>query len=530
MTKRVVVCNICGTEIPVEPSENEALLEQLREEARQEAKAGQDAAVKTAVDAALEKARVKFFQQETKAAQERAASEKAVDDLRHKLDMAEQEKRAAVQNAVAEAEAEKARLSAELHHSKEASEMALREKSAQAAGQISALEAKYMQEEARVKAAAADEIADRDKQIAALVEREKAAGAEKELAVKSVQEQMAAELQKKEVDLLRVKSDLEAQIREAKLQGTMQKDRYEAALRLKEEELQRVKDFKAKLSTKALGESLEQYCQNQFNRIRTTAFPGATFEKDNNAATGSKGDFIYRESHEGLEIISIMFEMKTESDETASKHKNEDFLKELDKDRREKMCEYAVLVSTLEADNDFYNAGIQDLSYRYPKMFVVRPTQFIAIICLLRNAALNSLEYQKELARIKAQQLDLTNFEANMDAFKDAFGRNYKLASDRLRAAVDGIDKSILALQKTKDNLLASENQLRLANDKAEDLSIRKLTKGAPSVAALLDGVKKAGKVLEGKAPEGTGTAEPVSNTHVPEKEKPEAETDSNIA
>ena len=503
MTMRVVVCSKCGTEIPVSPSENEAILEQFRVEARQEAKAEQETVVKAAVDTALAKARVCFAQQETKAAQERAASEKTVAELQHRLELAEQEKRVAVQHAVAEAEAEKARLSAELHHSKEASDMTIREKIAQAEEQIRALETKHMQEEARAKAVAESEIAKRDKQIAVMAEREKAAGTEKELAVKSVQDRMVAELQKKEAELLMMKGELETQIQAAKLQGTMQKEQYEAALRLKEEELQRVKDFKAKLSTKALGESLEQYCQSEFNKIRTTAFPGATFEKDNNAATGSKGDFIYRESHEGHETISIMFEMKTESDQTATKHKNEDFLKELDKDRREKMCEYAVLVSTLEPDNDFYNAGIQDLSYRYPKMFVVRPTQFIAIICLLRNAALNSLEYQKELARIKAQQLDLTNFEANMDSFKDTFGRNYRLASDKLKAAVDGIDKSIAALQKTRDNLLSSENQLRLANEKAEDLSIRKLTKGAPSVAALLDGVKKSGKT-----PEGNKTAE----------------------
>lgn len=213
--------------------------------------------------------------------------------------------------------------------------------------------------------------------------------------------------------------------------------------------------------------------------------------------------------------------MKTEADETATKHKNEDFLAKLDKDRCKKKCEYAVLVSTLEADSDYYNAGIQDVSFRYPKTYVVRPDQFIALISLLRNAALNSVQYQKELALVKSQQLDLTNFEANMVAFKDAFGRNYRLASDKLKAAVDGIDRSIAALQKTKDNLLASENQLRLANDKAEDLSIRKLTRGAPSVAALLDGVEKAGK-----APEGTEAPETACS--MPEQKKAELKTGTN--
>jgi len=492
MTMRVVVCSKCGTEIPVSPSENEAILEQFRVEARQEAKAEQETVVKAAVDTALAKARVCFAQQETKAAQERAASEKTVAELQHRLELAEQEKRAAVQQAVKEAETEKARLTAELAHSKDVADMEMRAKTAQTEERIRDLEAKNEQERSRIIAAADAEIARKEQQIVTMTEQAKAAETEKKLAVKNAQDLMVAELQKKEAELLTMKGQLETQIQAAKLQGNMQRERYEAALRLKDEEIQRIRDFKAKLSTKALGESLEKYCENAFNRIRTTAFPKAYFEKDNDAASGSKGDYIYRETVDGVEILSIMFEMKTEADETSAKHKNEDFFAKLDKDRREKKCEYAVLVSTLEADSDYYNSGIQDVSFRYPKMYVVRPSQFITIISLLRNAALNSVEYQKELALIKTQQLDLTNFEANMDSFKDAFDRNYRLASDKLKAAVDGIDKSIAALQKTKDNLLASENQLRLANDKADDLSIKKLTRGAPSVAAKLAAIKAA--------------------------------------
>ena len=242
-----------------------------------------------------------------------------------------------------------------------------------------------------------------------------------------------------------------------------------------------------------VGESLEQHCQIQFNSIRMTAFPNAYFEKDNEvSASGSKGDFIFREKDpEGTEFISIMFEMKNEMDTTATKHKNEDFFKELDKDRQEKGCEYAVLVSLLESDNELYNNGIVDVSYKYPKMYVIRPQFFIPMITLLRNAALNSLQYQKELAVVRNQQLDLVNFESNMQEFKDAFGRNYRIASEKYQTAIDEIDKTIDHLEKVKKALMSSENNLRLANDKAEDLSIKKLTKNAPSVRQMFDDIKK---------------------------------------
>lgn len=274
--------------------------------------------------------------------------------------------------------------------------------------------------------------------------------------------------------------DTEKQLLESSL-----KDKYETELKTKDEMIAYYKDMKAKLSTKMVGETLEQHCETEFNKLRATAFPNAYFEKDNDSKTGSKGDYIYRETDDaGNEIISIMFEMKNEGDETATKHRNEDFLKELDKDRIEKKCEYAVLVTLLEADSELYNTGIVDVSYRYPKMYVIRPQFFIPIITLLRNAALNSLKYKSELALVKAQNVDITNFEDNMNDFKEKFSRNYELASKKFKTAVDEIDKTIDHLQKTKENLLRSEDHLRLANQKAEDLSIKRLTRGNPTMAS----------------------------------------------
>ncbi len=262
----------------------------------------------------------------------------------------------------------------------------------------------------------------------------------------------------------------------------------DALIKMKDEEIALRKDMKLKLSTKMIGETLEQHCETEFNKLRATAFQRAYFEKDNNSKTGSKGDYIYREhDDEGNEIISIMFEMKNEGDETATKKKNEDFLKELDKDRVEKNCEFAVLVSMLEIENELYNTGIVDVSYRYPKMYVVRPQFFIPIITLLRNAAMNSMQYKAELATIRNQNIDITNFEARMNEFKTGFARNYKLASNKFLEAIESIDKSIDQLQKTKAALLNSENNLRIANDKAEDLTIKKLTRGNPTMKAKFD-------------------------------------------
>lgn len=263
------------------------------------------------------------------------------------------------------------------------------------------------------------------------------------------------------------------------------KERYEVQIKDREHEIERLRDMKARLSTKMVGETLEQHCETEFNRIRATAFPRAYFEKDNDASSGSKGDYVFRDLDESnTEIVSIMFEMKNESDETATKKKNEDFLKELDKDRTEKGCEYAVLVSLLEPESELYNTGIIDVSHRYPKMYIVRPQFFIPIITLLRNAAMKSLAYKSELALVKAQNLDITRFETQLDDFKTAFGRNWRLASEGFEEAVKRIDEAIKDLEKTKDALYKSANNLRLANDKAEDLTIKKLTRGNPTMAA----------------------------------------------
>lgn len=274
--------------------------------------------------------------------------------------------------------------------------------------------------------------------------------------------------------------ELEKQLSEKSL-----KDKYETQLKDRDDAIERLKDMKARLSTKMIGETLEQHCEIEFNRIRPTAFPRAYFEKDNDARSGSKGDYIFRDSDESAtEIVSIMFEMKNESDTSGSKKKNEDFFKELDKDRTEKNCEYAILVSLLEPDNELYNTGIVDVSYRYPKMYVVRPQFFIPIITLLRNAAMNSLAYKNELALVKAQNIDVTNFENDLDVFKTAFSRNYELASKKFETAIAEIDKSIDHLQKTKEALLGTDKNLRLANDKAQDVTVKKLTRNNPTMAA----------------------------------------------
>ena len=311
---------------------------------------------------------------------------------------------------------------------------------------------------------------------------------EKELAVTRAVQEKEREIADRNAEITRLSGELELQERERKLNETRIAEQHKGELKLRDEEIERLKDFKARQSTKMIGESLEQHCQSQFNSIRMTAFPNAYFEKDNDARSGSTGDFIYRESAEdGTEFISIMFEMKNEMDETATKHKNEDFFKELDKDRREKKCEYAVLVSLLEADSELYNNGIVDVSYRYEKMYVVRPQFFIPIITLLRNAALNSLKYRQELAVVRNQQLDIMHFEENMNAFKTAFAKNYDLASRKFEDAINEIDKSIRQLEKVKEALTSSERNLRLANDKAQDLSIKKLTKNAPAVKAMFE-------------------------------------------
>lgn len=295
-----------------------------------------------------------------------------------------------------------------------------------------------------------------------------------------------------------LKNGLKQAALEKQLAETALKDKYETQIKDRDDAIERLRDMKARLSTKMVGETLEQHCETEFNRIRATAFPRAYFEKDNDASAGSKGDYIFRDLDEaGTEIVSIMFEMKNENDTTATKKKNEDFLKELDKDRAEKGCEYAVLVSLLEQESELYNTGIVDVFHRYPKMYVVRPQFFLPMITLLRNAAMKSLEYKTELALVKAQNVDVTSFESDLDQFKTAFSRNYDLASRKFKTAIDEIDKTITHLQKTKEALLGSENNLRLANNKADDLTVKKLTRGNPTMAAKFEELKGNGPVDE---------------------------------
>lgn len=314
---------------------------------------------------------------------------------------------------------------------------------------------------------------------------------DKDLEIANIVADMNNKITAQENFILKLTNDSELAEKEYKLREQTLKEQFEERLRFKDEEIERYRDFKAKLSTKMVGESLEQHCEIEFNKLRATGFRNAYFEKDNNVKNGSKGDYIYRETDDKSgEIISIMFEMKNEMDGTSTKKKNEDFLKELDKDRREKNCEYAVLVTLLEPESELYNSGIVDMSHRYEKMYVIRPQFFIPIITMLRNASLNSLECRRELALIKAQNIDVANFEAAMNDFKDKFSRNYKLASDKFKTAIDEIDKTIDHLQKTKEALLSSENNLRLANNKAEDLSIKRLTKNNPTMQKKFEALK----------------------------------------
>lgn len=327
-------------------------------------------------------------------------------------------------------------------------------------------------------------VAAKDAEIQELRSRLEANDISKKLAINE-----AVNAIEKERDSL--KNGLERSQLEKDLAEKSLKDKYETQIKDRDDSIERLRDMKARLSTKMVGETLEQHCETEFNRIRATAFPEAHFEKDNDARSGSKGDYIFRDFGQAdTEIVSIMFEMKNENSETITKKKNEDFFKELDKDRIEKKCEYAVLVSLLEPDSELYNSGIVDVSYRYPKMYVVRPQFFIPIITLLRNAAQNALKYKLELALVKEQNIDITTFESDLDTFKTSFARNYDLASKKFKTAIDEIDKTIDHLQKTKDALLGSENNLRLANNKADDLTIKKLTKSNPTMAEKFDNLK----------------------------------------
>jgi hypothetical protein len=377
------------------------------------------------------------------------------EELENRLTLAEKEKESAVKLA-------EATLKNKLQEDLAQKDKELSEIKAAKEAEIAEIKAKLDNAEIQKKLSVTEAVQKIEKERDALANEVKTKELEKQNEVSSLKQQFTTELQNKE-----------------------------AIIKYKDDEITRVKDLKAKLSTKMIGETLELHCENEFNKLRPTAFPKAYFEKDNDAKTGSKGDYIYRENDEhDNEIISIMFEMKNESDATATKKRNEDFFKELDKDRIEKKCEYAILVSMLESESELYNSGIVDVSYKFPKMYVVRPQCFIPIITLLRNAAMSSLKYKSELALVRSQNIDITNFEEKMNKFKEGFARNYDIASRKFHEAIDGIDKTIKELEKTKAALLSSENNLRLANEKTEDLTIKKLTNGNPTMKAKFDELK----------------------------------------
>ena len=391
-------------------------------------------------------------------------------------------------------EAGYAQILQQVHDSEFTKELARREKEMQQKKESDLAIARMKQEKIHSEEISKkdSEIAEKENLIGQLKAQLEKAETEKKLAVSEAVTEKDRELSEKGNEITKLLGDIELQKKEGVLRVAALVEQHKGELKLRDEEIERLKDFKARQSTKMVGESLEQHCMTQFNQIRMTAFPNAYFEKDNDAKSGSKGDFIFRESADGTEFISIMFEMKNEMDTTATKHKNEDFFKELDKDRKEKKCEYAVLVSLLESDSELYNNGIVDVSYRYPKMFVVRPQFFIPIISLLRNAALDSLEYRTKLAAVQDQQLDLYHFEENLSQFKLSFADSFRKATDRFEDAIKGIDNTISALTRIRENLVKSENHLNVANNKLEDVSIKKLTKNAPSVRAMFEEKKTA--------------------------------------
>ncbi|MGS5085089.1 DUF2130 domain-containing protein [Hydrogenophaga sp. A37] len=389
-----------------------------------------------------------------------SAKDSEIQELKARLDAGEVARKLAVAEALSTVEKQRDQLANEL-------EQARRDK--QAASDLA---------EAKLVNGLQQAAATKDAEIQGLKAKLDAISVAQKLAINEAVGSVEKERDELKSSLAR--AELEKQLAEKSL-----KDKYETQIKDRDDAIERLRDMKARLSTKMVGETLEQHCETEFNRIRATAFPRAYFEKDNDARTGSKGDYIFRDTDEaGTEIVSIMFEMKNENDRTATKNRNEDFLRELDKDRSEKGCEYAVLVSLLEPESELYNTGIVDVFHRFPKMYVVRPQFFMPIITLLRNAAMNSLKYKSELALVKSQNIDITNFEAGLEEFKSAFAKNYDLASRRFQTAIDEIDKSIDHLQKTKDALMGTDRNLRLANDKAQDVTIKKLTRGNPTMAA----------------------------------------------
>ena len=452
-----IICPHCGKAFKIDEAGYADILKQVRDGAFEQQLHERLELAEQDKRNAVELAQTKVASEMQKAATDKDSE---IQELKAKLDAGEVARKLAVTEALSAVQKERDALANELEQAK---------RDRLAAAELA---------EAKLVNGLQNAAATKDAEIQGLKAKLDATGVIQKLAITE-----AVGLVERERDELKsglARAELEKQLAEKAL-----KDKYETQIKDRDDAIERLRDMKARLSTKMVGETLEQHCETEFNRIRATAFPRAYFEKDNDARTGSKGDYIFRDLDEvGTEIVSIMFEMKNENDRTATKNKNEDFLKELDKDRTEKRCEYAVLVSLIEPDSELYNTGIVDMFHRYPKMYVVRPQFFLPIITLLRNAAMNSLKYKSELALVRAQNIDITNFENSLETFKTAFARNYDLASNSFKKAIDEIDKSIDHLQKTKDALLGTDRNLRLANDKAQDVTIKKLTRGNPTMAS----------------------------------------------
>lgn len=452
-----IICPHCSKAFKIDEAGYADILKQVRDHAFEEQLHERLELAERDKQSAVELAKAQLTTELQKAA---SIKDSEILALQSKLAAANQAQQLAVAQALSSAEKERDALANQLEQTRRDHEAA-----------VALAQAERMAELQKVAAASVAE-------IQALRAHLDAATKDQQLAV--TQALSTVEKERDEFKNRCAQVEMEKRLAEQSL-----KEKYELQIKEREDAIERLKDLKAKLSTKMVGETLEQHCETEFNRIRSAGFPRAYFEKDNDASSGSKGDYIFKDSDEsGTEIVSIMFEMKNESDTTATKKKNEDFFKELDKDRTEKGCEYAVLVSLLEPESELYNTGIVDVSYRYPKMYVVRPQFFIPIITLLRNAALNTLKYKAELALVKSQNIDITNFENQLESFKGAFSRNYDLAARSFDKAIEEIDKSITHLQKTKDALLGADRNLRLANDKAQDVTIKKLTRGNPTMAA----------------------------------------------
>ncbi|MDR3453672.1 MAG: DUF2130 domain-containing protein [Rhodoferax sp.] len=452
-----IICPHCGKAFKIDEAGYADILKQVRDGKFEQELHDRLALAEQDKQNAVELAKSQLASESQKSA---AAKDAEIQDLKAKVDASEVARKLAVAEALSAVEKQRDALANEL-------EQAKRDK--QTASELA--DAKLVNGLQTAAATKDAEIQGLKAELAAIEVAQKLAIIEAVSVVERERDELKSGLSR---------AELEKQLAEKSL-----KDKYETQIKDREDTIERLRDLKARMSTKMVGETLEQHCETEFNRIRATAFPRAYFEKDNDARTGSKGDYIFRDSDEaGTEIVSIMFEMKNESDRTATKNKNEDFLKELDKDRTEKGCEYAVLVSLLEPDSELYNTGIVDMFHRHPKMYIVRPQFFLPIITLLRNAAMNSLKYKSELALVKAQNVDITNFETELETFKTAFARNYDLAAGHFQKAIAEIDKSIDHLQKTKEALLGTDRNIRLANDKAQDVTIKKLTRGNPTMAA----------------------------------------------